>query len=427
MEPPSGRHPRVAGGQGFSSKNNFSDVKRGGSFDETRGQTSSISDDNLAAIAAAATASAGFRSSRLRHAAATTKSPPQLSSDGQSAVSEGIPILPTRGTLNAFFTRDSNGSFDGVEGEVGEEEKEEEEEEGNNGQGAHIDSFHLNPWSIVEETSVFARYELAKNSVPLGRGAYAVVRECWHKSLQQQFAMKSISKKFLVTEQENMNVRRETEIHLKLSHPRLLRLYEVYEDEDHIHLIIDMVKGGTLREYIQDRRCATEPVARAIIFQLLEAVAYLHSRDILHMDIKPGNILLNEFMHPKDIEIKICDFGLSKEVAHPRNFKLTGNVHMVPFDGLCGTPSYIAPELFRKMSYGIPADLWSVGIIMYELLVGYKPFTSPALCTTEPIDFFERDWEGVSSDARHLLLELLEVEPLRRVSAAAALKHNWFR
>ena len=253
----------------------------------------------------------------------------------------------------------------------------------------------LKPW-FTHHSKIDEVYE--KEQYASGYGTYSQVYRGKHKRLGGQFAIKTINKRYLISEEEKQSVRREIEVQLRFHHPNIVRLYEVYEEEDKLHLVMEHATEGTLAECMP--RKVSERRACKIIFQLLVAVSHLHENGILHSDIKPDNVLLNkapplslpstskhtiapvqtafdvqlEQLIDDDGRVQICDFGLSRKVPNIKYFKHTGDVHKVPFTGICGSPGYFAPELLRKESYGKQTDLWSVGIIMHELILAFRLF-----------------------------------------------------
>ena len=131
--------------------------------------------------------------------------------------------------------------------------------------------------------------------------------------------------------------------------------------------------------------------------------------------------------HDARLKLCLCDFGLARKVPDARYFKRTGSVHLVPFMGMSGTPGYIAPEQLQQEPYGKSADMWSVGIVLYEALAGFQPFFPPQACLSESPSFVGSVWKsGSYALAKDLILKLLERAPERRFSAEQAIQHRWF-
>ncbi|CAI5704419.1 hypothetical protein KXD40_001385 [Peronospora effusa] len=306
---------------------------------------------------------------------------------------------------------------------------------------------------FIHEKAVTEQYELVGVD-QLGDGSYAVVKPAIHRVNGKQVAIKQIHKRFLRDEAAKNAVSREIEIHLRLRHKHIVRLYEVYETPDFLYLVMAKATKGNLKALMQRKRMLPEALAGKLSQQIARAVLFLHDMGVLHCDLKPDNILLSDAKTtndngenspvmrraspPKssqdphavvmvnDYNVELCDFGLSVKVPDVRFFKLTGDVHKVPFTGVTGTSGYIAPELLQQQSYGKPVDMWSVGIIIFEMLTGYQPFYPPHACIEEDADFSDRVWKTISADAKDLVQRLLERDPTKRLTAAEALAHTWF-
>ncbi|GLD93184.1 hypothetical protein PINS_up001776 [Pythium insidiosum] len=315
-------------------------------------------------------------------------------------------------------------------------------------------SSHPKPY-FIHERAVTEQYELV-GADQLGDGSYAVVKPAIRRANGKEVAIKQIHKRYLTTEESKSGVEREIEIHLRLKHRNIVRLHEVYETEDFLYLVMSKAKKGNLKQLMQRKRRLSEALAAKLAQQIVRAVFFLHDSGVLHCDLKPENILLtdarvtnqdtNDSTSPVnrrrgslvnsldphadvkvcDLQVELCDFGLSVKVPDVRFYKLTGDVHKVPFTGVTGTPGYIAPELLQQQPYGKPVDMWSVGIVIYEMLTGYQPFYPPHACIHEKADFNDRVWKSISVQAKDLVMRLLESDPSKRLTAADALSHGWF-
>lgn len=307
---------------------------------------------------------------------------------------------------------------------------------------------------FIHEKAVTEQYELVGED-QLGDGSYAVVKPAIRRDNRKEVAIKQIHKRYLRTEDAKQAVDREIEIHLRLKHKHIVRLHEVYETPDFLYLVMAKATKGNLKALMQRKRRLPEALAAKLGQQIVRAVFFLHDSGVLHCDLKPENILLsdaktsnqesNDGHSPKarqsspknaldphadvkvcDLQVELCDFGLSVKVPDVRFYKLTGDVHKVPFTGVTGTPGYIAPELLQQQPYGKPVDMWSVGIVIYEMLTGYQPFYPPHACIDEEADFNDRIWKSISAPAKELVMGLLERDPTKRFTAADALSHSWF-
>lgn len=175
-----------------------------------------------------------------------------------------------------------------------------------------------------------------------------------------------------------------------------------------------MCAGGDLLNYVRKRRRLTEDVGRVIFRQIVEGLAYIHSKNIIHRDIKLDNILLDG-----QGKVKICDFGVSK-VTQPGQ-KMYEQ---------CGTPAYIAPEIIRDRGYeGGSCDIWSAGVVLFAMLYGTVPFKANNMSDLQKMIRKARYTlkDDISEDARDLLKGLLETDPTMRLSIGQILEHDWLR
>lgn len=283
---------------------------------------------------------------------------------------------------------------------------------------------------FIHEHAVTEKYVMDGED-QLGDGSYAVVKPGTSRSDGRKVAIKQVHKRYLRTEEAKKAVDREVEIHLRLQHKHVVRLYEVYETEDFLYLVMEKANRGTLRALLNTHRYFPEAKAGRLAQQILRAVFYLQQHGVLHSDIKPENLLLTEkedsgSSNINHLNIELCDFGLAVKVPDVRFFKYTGDVHKVPYMGLTGSAGYIAPEIMGKCSYGKPADLWSTGIVIYEMLAGYQPFYPPSACMDEDADFTGGGWNKISEVAQNLVKGLLHRDPAKRLTVQQALAHPWF-
>lgn len=253
-------------------------------------------------------------------------------------------------------------------------------------------------------------YELGKE---LGRGATSVVCQCEHRASGHKWAVKIINKKV-----EKKIVSTEIGVLLKMDHPNIIRLKEIYETAAKIHLVLELVTGGELFDRIVTCGYYSEKAAAKCVKEMLEAVKYLHDNEVVHRDLKPENLLYED--NSEDAKLKLADFGLSKIIDN--------EVHM---QTVCGTPGYCSPEILKGRKYGTPVDMWSVGVVTYILLCGYEPFYADA-----ETDMFRKIlkcdyqfdspwWDDVSQNAKDLIRRLLVADPKQRMTAAQALRHPW--
>ncbi len=203
-----------------------------------------------------------------------------------------------------------------------------------------------------------------------------------------------------------------------------MSMVDVFEDPETYYIVTEKLGGGDLLDKLSSVSFFTEFAGRKIVATMLEAVAYLASQNVAHRDLKPENLLLDS--DKDDAIIKLADFGFAKKCTGKNSFKT-----------MCGSPSYVAPEILLKEHYNLNCDLWSVGVITYSLLVGYQPFRGETdavddkklqeLIVKGKFDFDEsHGWKMVSKDAKDFIKACLVTNPAKRFSASEALSHPWF-
>ena len=197
-----------------------------------------------------------------------------------------------------------------------------------------------------------------------------------------------------------------------MKHPSVIRLFETFETKKHIIFVIEMCSGGDLLNYVRKRRRLKEDVAKYMFKQLILGLQHIHSKNVVHWDIKLDNILLD-----KVGKIKIGDFGVSKLVK-------PGEMMMEQ----CGTPAYIAPEILLDKGYrGFGVDVWSAGVVLYSMLYGTVPFKGNNMSELHKLIIQGKYTlkDDVSEDARSLVKLLLEISPERRLTTHQVLNHKW--
>ncbi|XP_075046962.1 serine/threonine-protein kinase SIK2 [Mixophyes fleayi] len=245
----------------------------------------------------------------------------------------------------------------------------------------------------------------------LGKGNFAVVKLARHRITKTEVAIKIIDKSQL--DAVNLEkIYREVQIMKMLDHPHIIKLYQVMETKNMLYLVTEYAKNGEIFDYLANHGRLNESEARRKFWQILSAVEYCHSRNIVHRDLKAENLLLDNHMN-----IKIADFGFG-------NFYKTGE----PLSTWCGSPPYAAPEVFEGQQYeGPQLDIWSMGVVLYVLVCGALPFDGPSL----PI-LRQRVLEGrfripyfMSEECEHLIRRMLVLEPSKRLSIAQIKEHKW--
>ncbi|PGH35820.1 CAMK/CAMK1/CAMK1-CMK protein kinase [[Emmonsia] crescens] len=251
----------------------------------------------------------------------------------------------------------------------------------------------------------------------LGAGTYGIVREA--DCPTGKVAVKIILKKN-VKGNEQM-VYDELDMLQRLHHPNIVRFHDWFESRDKYYIVTQLATGGELFDRICEYGKFTEKDASQTIKQVLDAVDYLHQRNVVHRDLKPENLL---YLTPAaDSALVLADFGIAKMLDDPKEVLTT----------MAGSFGYAAPEVMLKKGHGKAVDMWSMGVITYTLLCGYSPFRSESLqdlideCRNGRIVFHERYWRDVSKDAKDFILSLLEPEPSKRATSEEALAHPWLK
>lgn len=201
----------------------------------------------------------------------------------------------------------------------------------------------------------------------------------------------------------------------------IITLRDVLETELHYYLVMDYLGGGDVFDRIVRKGMYQEEEAKKLACNLLSSVDFMHHRNVCHRDLKPQNMLFETL--EEDTEFQIAGFSFAK-IVHTKKSLWTR----------CGTLSYVAPEVLKGEAYDESADLWSVGVILFAVLVGYPPFLEQdqqmlyqKICKGQ-FEFIEEDWSTVSEQAQDLVKMLLQVNPDQRWKASEALqKHEWVR
>lgn len=265
------------------------------------------------------------------------------------------------------------------------------------------------------------KYEVGEE---VGRGHFGYTRVATAKKGDlkgQQVAVKIIPKAKMTTAIAIEDVRREVKILKGLAgHANLIKIYDAYEDNDNVYIVMELCRGGELLDRILSRGGKyTEDDARAVLLQILNVVAFCHLQGVVHRDLKPENFLFTS--KDEDSSLKAIDFGLSDFVKPDEKL-----------NDIVGSAYYVAPEVLHR-SYTTEADVWSVGVIAYILLCGSRPFWARtesgifrAVLKADPI-FNEPPWPSLSLEAKDFVKRMLNKDPRKRITAAQALCHPWLR
>eukprot|EP00746_Dinoflagellata_sp_MGD_P015326 gnl/MRDRNA2_/MRDRNA2_133982_c0_seq1.p1 gnl/MRDRNA2_/MRDRNA2_133982_c0~~gnl/MRDRNA2_/MRDRNA2_133982_c0_seq1.p1 ORF type:complete len:562 (-),score=101.16 gnl/MRDRNA2_/MRDRNA2_133982_c0_seq1:16-1701(-) len=271
----------------------------------------------------------------------------------------------------------------------------------------------------------------------LGEGAFGKVYKVTHKATKKDFAMKTLMREVIGAVDDV-----EIQCLKTLKHKNLVNLFEIYETATRIWLIMELVEGGELQDYIVEKGHHSEHFAAHCMRQVLQGIHYMHSHGVVHRDLKPANILISAKVD--DCVCKVADFGLSgiikdyfdTDVAMQSQDMKASQV--LVGQGFCGTPLFMAPEVCTDtVGYGPQCDLWSLGIILHELLSGELPFDAETLedlydqiCDPDPHRFLFRPsdaWVHVSQGAKLLVKALVMRDAVQRLSAKEALRMSWIQ
>lgn len=247
----------------------------------------------------------------------------------------------------------------------------------------------------------------------LGKGGFARCYELQDKETNHVYAGKIVPKSMLTKPHQKEKMAMEIEIHRKLNHRHVVGFHSFFEDDDFIYILLEICRRRSLMELHKRRKALTEPEVRYYVNQILIGCIYLHDQKIIHRDLKLGNLFLGD-----DMDIKIGDFGLATTVQSEKERKRT----------LCGTPNYIAPEVLSKKGHSFEVDVWSLGCIMYTLLVGKPPFETSSL--KETYSRIKRNEYYIPSKvgpvAQKLIVKMLRPEPMNRPTMQEIIQDEFF-
>ncbi|XP_042614154.1 serine/threonine-protein kinase DCLK2-like isoform X3 [Cyprinus carpio] len=263
-------------------------------------------------------------------------------------------------------------------------------------------------------STILDKYKIGK---VIGDGNFAVVKECVERSTGKEFALKIIDKN-KCRGKEHL-IESEVAVLRRVKHPNIIMLIEEVDTPTELYLVMELVKGGDLFDAITSSTKYTERDASVMVFNLAAALKYLHRMCIVHRDIKPENLLVCEY--PNGIKsLKLGDFGLATVVEGP-------------LYTVCGTPTYVAPEIISESGYGLKVDIWAAGVITYILLCGFPPFRSEKNLQEDLFDqilvghleFPSPFWDNITDSAKDLIGHMLQVNVEARYTAEDVLSHPW--
>nr|XP_046192868.1 serine/threonine-protein kinase PLK1-like isoform X2 [Oncorhynchus gorbuscha]XP_046193514.1 serine/threonine-protein kinase PLK1-like isoform X2 [Oncorhynchus gorbuscha] len=247
----------------------------------------------------------------------------------------------------------------------------------------------------------------------LGKGGFAKCYEITDLETREVFAGKVVPKAMIVKPHQRDKMTSEISIHKSLDNPHIVGFHGFFEDDDFVFVVLEICRRRSLLELHKRRKAVTEPEARYYMMQLVKGCQYLHNNRVIHRDLKLGNIFLSD-----DMDVKIGDFGLATKIEFDGERKKT----------LCGTPNYIAPEVLCKKGHSFEVDVWSLGCILYTLLVGKPPFETS--CLKETYNRIKKNnytipWQ-INPVAASLIKRMLHADPSQRPTVSQLLTDEFF-
>ncbi|RXW18558.1 hypothetical protein EST38_g7293 [Candolleomyces aberdarensis] len=250
----------------------------------------------------------------------------------------------------------------------------------------------------------------------LGEGGFARVYEV-QDPRGTRLACKVVTKSALKTKKAKTKLYAEIKIHRSLDHPNIVTFQDCFEDDDNVYITLDLCRSGSLMDLLRRRRRFTEAETRFFMVQLIGACHYMHTHQVIHRDLKLGNLFLDHNMN-----VQVGDFGLAALIENPGERKKT----------ICGTPNYIAPEVLFDTANGhsFEVDVWSIGVILYTLVIGRPPFQ-----TKEVKEIYKRIRDNeydfptdrsCSSAVKHLIQQILTPDPSERPTLHEIIEHPFF-
>ncbi|GBL48314.1 Calmodulin-dependent protein kinase cmk2 [Candidozyma auris] len=268
-----------------------------------------------------------------------------------------------------------------------------------------------------ESYSRKSKYTFGKT---LGAGSFGIVRYARDNETGEDVAVKIILKKALKSKEHEQFIVDELSLLQELKHPHIVGFRDWFESKDKFYLVTQLATGGELFDRIVQQGRFTEHDASIVVTQMLEAIKYLHDRNIVHRDIKPENVLY--LTEKPDSAIVLADFGIAKKLQDPKE-KLMSSA---------GSFGYAAPEVITGTGHGKPCDIWSLGVVTYTILCGYSPFRSENVQDfiaevrhNDAVVFHADYWRTVSKDARRFIIKALQYDPERRATADQLLNDPW--
>nr|BAN37833.1 protein kinase 2, putative [Entamoeba histolytica] len=246
----------------------------------------------------------------------------------------------------------------------------------------------------------------------IGRGSFGKVMMVKKKDDGRIFAMKILRKDIVKERKQVDHTKAEKNVLMQLHHPFIVKLYYAFQTTDKLYMVMDFVNGGELFYHLKNENCFSEERAKFYAAEIATVLIHIHSLGIIYRDLKPENILLDNTGN-----IVITDFGLSKQLAAGEETQT-----------FCGTPDYLAPEILKGVGHGPGVDWWSLGILIYEMIVGIPPFYDDdvSLMYQKILKSQPHFPRNISYDAKSVIMGLLEKDPAERLGGEDVIHMAWF-
>lgn len=286
-------------------------------------------------------------------------------------------------------------------------------ESDSDGSGSEVsdDDIDAEEEKIIKKDKITSLYTVKEE---LGKGRFGVVCKCVRKKDGKEFAAKFIK---CSKAQDKDDVLHEVEIMQAVGHKTLLRLVDAFQTASEFILVMELVTGGELFERVVEDEFISENEVIHYMKQILEGVEHMHSKNVLHLDLKPENIMI---VRPNSNRIKLIDFGLARKYNPKENLKV-----------MFGTPEFVAPEVLTYDRITPATDLWSIGVIAYVLLSGLSPFMGDndaetlVNVQTAEWDFDDEVFDDISDDAKDYISNVLVLKASKRLTVEQCLEHTW--
>ncbi|KAL9598906.1 MAG: hypothetical protein Q9219_004171 [cf. Caloplaca sp. 3 TL-2023] len=273
------------------------------------------------------------------------------------------------------------------------------------------------------------QYRIGKE---LGKGGFAICYEGQQRGLHggQTYALK-IVKAFMAQKKMEEKFRTELQIHAKMRHPNIVEFHKAFTFKENTYVVLELCPNGSIQDMVRARKGISLPEVRRFVVQLCAAVKYMHARNVIHRDLKMGNLFLDH-----DLNVKIGDFGLAAILVNPGEYEGSYTKALSRRTTLCGTPNYIAPEILDKGKRGhdLKVDIWALGCIVYAMICCRPPFQ--AASSTEiyekarAVDYCWPEPDAVRSfvpnEVKDLVAGLLKPDPTERLTLDQVVSHPFF-